>query len=170
MVKLYSDADYWDAYLQRRKILAVFLSVTGACLLGFIALTVAYTQLPYRDPAGPWIIAATCVLVGLYMIFAFPFAGIKFKRCNSYCKMLKFISVGMKEHTIAPFLEIEDWITRDGVDCNVAVFAAKNIKKDELLKRQIYIDGEKEFPPFEEGKLVHIVSQGNLLIEYELLE
>ena len=35
--------------------------------------------------------------------------------------------------------------------------------------RQIYVDGEKDFPPFEEGQQVRIVSQGNLLIEYEIL-
>ena len=33
-----------------------------------------------------------------------------------------------------------------------------------------YVDGEKDFPPFEEGKSVHIISQGNLLIEYELMK
>lgn len=170
MTRLYSDADYWNAYLQRRKILGVFSGVTGVCLAGFVVLTVFYTQLPYQDPAGPWLIAATCVLVGLYMMFAFPFMGIKFKRCNAYCKMLKFISVGLKEHSVLPFIDIEDWVTRDNVDCNVAVFAIKNIKKEELLRRLIYVDGEKEFPPFEVGKLVSFISQGNLLIEYEILE
>ena len=34
---------------------------------------------------------------------------------------------------------------------------------------EIYVDGEKDFPPFEEGQQVRIVSQGNLLIEYEIL-
>lgn len=170
MTKLYSDADLWDAHMQRRKILGVFLGVTGVCLLGFIALTVLYTQLPYKDPAGPWVIAATCVLVGAYMIFAFPFMGIKFKRSNCYCKMLGFISVGLKEHSVLPFIDIEDWVTRDGVDCNVAVFAIKNIKKEEMLRRLIYVDGEKEFPPFEAGQTVSLISQGNLLIEYEFLD
>ena len=162
MTKLYSDADFWDAITQRRKILAIFFGITGGCLIGFIALTVLYTQLPYKDPAGPWVIAATCVLVGAYMIFMFPFMGIKFKRSNAYCKMLKFISVGLKEHAVLPFLDI--------VDCNVAVFAVKNIKKDELLRRLIYVDGEKDFPAFEAGGLVSLISQGNLLIEYEFLE
>ncbi len=170
MVKLYRDSDYWDAVIQRRKILAVFFAVTAACLAVFIAMVVLYTSLAYNDPNGGWIIAATCVTVAVYMFFSFPYMGIKFKRCNSYCKMLKFISVGLKEHAVMPFEEIDNWITRDGVDVNVAVFSVKNIKKDEPLKRQIFVDGEKDFPPFEEGKSVHVVSQGNLLIEYELME
>ena len=32
------------------------------------------------------------------------------------------------------------------------------------------MDGEKEFPPFLKGQRVKIVSQGNLLISYEILE
>ena len=31
------------------------------------------------------------------------------------------------------------------------------------------MDGEKDFPPFEVGDMVRIVTQGNLLIEYEIL-
>lgn len=170
MVKLYSDADLYDAVMQRRRILGAFIAVSSVCLAIVIALVIAYTQLAYHDPAGIWIIVATCVVVGGYMVFAFPFMGIKFKRSNAYCKMLKFISVGLKEHAVLPFEDIEDWVTRDGVDCNVAVFATKNIKKDELLLRQIYVDGEKTFPPFEVGKLVRIISQGNLLVEYEILD
>lgn len=170
MVELYSDGDYWDAFIQRRKILAVFWAVTSVCLLAFVAFIVWYTQLPYRSPDGPWVIAGTCVLVALYMIFVFPFMGIKFKRSNAYCKMLKFISLGLKECSVMPFEDIEDWVTRDGVDCNVAVFSVKNIKKDEPMRRQIFIDGEKEFPPFHAGDLVRVISQGNLLIAYEILE
>ena len=170
MTKLYSDADFWDAITQRRKILAIFFGITGGCLIGFIALTVLYTQLPYKDPAGPWVIAATCVLVGAYMIFMFPFMGIKFKRSNAYCKMLKFISVGLKEYAVLPFEGIDDWTVKDGVDVNVALFSVKNVKKDEKMIRQIYVDGEKEFPAFKEGKKARIVSQGNLLIAYELTE
>ncbi len=170
MIKLYSDADYWDAVLQRRKILAVFVAVTAlfcAVLIGFI---VWYLLLPYHDPAAPWIIAGTSVATACYMFFSFPFMGIKFKRSNAYCKMLKFISVGLKEYAFLPFLEIDDWTTHDGVDVNVAVFAIRNVKREEEMRRRIFIDGEKDFPDFKEGEHVRMISQGNLLIEYELAE
>ncbi len=84
--------------------------------------------------------------------------------------MLKFISVGLKEYSCMPFSEIEDWTTRDNVDVNVAVFSVYNRKSDEEMFRHIYVDGEKEFPPFLKGQRVKIVSQGNLLISYEILE
>lgn len=170
MTSLYSDSDLWEALKQKRRILAVFFAVTGAFLLGFVALTVFYILLPYEDPRGKWLIAATCVLTALYLIFVFPYMGISFKRSRAYCKMLNFISVGLKECSVLPFNGVEDWTTHDGVDVNVAIFAIHNIKRDEVMLRQIYVDGEKDFPAFEEGKHVRLVTQGNLLIEYEILE
>ena len=168
MTKIYSDSDLWDAMMQKRKLLAIFFSVTGVVAAGVIALFTYYILLPYQDPNQTWVTVVTCVIVGLYMIFLFPFMGISFKRCRAYCKMLKFISVGLKESSFVPFEGIDDWTTHDGVDVNVANFAVRNIKRDETMTRQIYVDGEKDFPPFEEGRYVKIVSQGNLLIEYEI--
>ena len=170
MTYLYRDSDLYDAVMQRRKYLAVFLSVTAAVAASFLTLAILYSQLPYRDPNGPWMIALTCIIVALYIIFSFPFMGICFKRSNSYCKMLRYISVGLKENFCAPFAGIEDWTVRDGVDVNVADFEVKNIKREETMLRQIYVDGEKDFPPFEEGDTVHFVSQGNLLLAYEILD
>ena len=68
------------------------------------------------------------------------------------------------------YVSMDGKTLRDGVDVNVATFSVRNIKRDETMIRQIYVDGEKDFPPFEEGKSVHIISQGNLLIEYELMK
>lgn len=170
MVKLYSDRDYWDAYMQRRKLLAVFLAVTFAVLAAFAAVIAFYVELPYQSPDRWWLTLIPCVMFACYIIFAFLFMGIKFKRCNAYCRMLKYISLGLKETAELPFEEIDDWMTQDGVDMNVAVFFVANIKQDDVLKRRIFVDGEKDFPPFEKGKWVRIVSQGNLLIEYELLD
>ena len=168
MTKLYSDNDLWEAYRQRRRILGGFFAATGVFLLGLITFIVFYVLLPYASPTGKWLIFGTSALTALYMFFVFPYMGICFKRVNAYCKMLRFISIGLKEYTVAPFEGIEDWTTRDGVDVNVADFSVRNIKRDEKMTRQIFVDGEKEFPPFEEGKEARIISQGNLLIEYEI--
>ncbi len=170
MTKIYHDGDLWDAFMQKRRILSLFLAVTGAVFLGLVGFVTYYIMLPYNDPNATWVIAVSCVLVGVYLIFAFPYMGICYKRCNSYCKALKFISVGLKEYSVLPFVGIEDWTTHDGVDVNVAIFSVKNIKRDEEMLRQIYVDGEKDFPAFKEGQYARLVSQGNLLIEYELTD
>jgi hypothetical protein len=170
MTKIYQDRDLWNAVMQRRKILGIFIGVSVACFLALAGFVAYYVMLPYQDPNTTWVTAVSCVIVGLYLMFAFPYMGISFKRCNAYCKMLKFISVGRKESATLPFEGIDDWTTHDGVDVNVGIFSVRNIKRDETMRRQIYVDGEKDFPAFEEGKTAKLVSQGNLLIEYELSE
>lgn len=168
MIKLYGNLDLLEAMQQRRRLLAGFLGATAFFVAALIVCVVFYCFLPYNDPRGVWIIVATSVLTGLYIIFSFPYMGISFKRSSAYCKMLKYLSVGLKEYAALPFDHIEDWTTKDGVDVNVATFTVKNHKRDETMTRQIYIDGEKDFPAFEEGKTVRMISQGNLLIAYEM--
>ncbi len=170
MTFLYQDGDLYAAAAQRRRILWIFYAVTALFAGGFVALTVCYTQLPYGDPNGGWMTALTCILAAVYVLFAFPYLGIPFKRCNSYYKMLKGVSSGRKENFAAPFAGIEDWTVWDGVDVNVATFEVKNIKREEVMLRHIYVDGERDFPPFEEGKSARLITQGNLLLAYELLE
>ena len=170
MTRLYRDSDLWDAHRQRARILLGFFIATALFLAGFLAVFVCYIMLPYEDPNGTWMTALACVLAAAYIAFLFPYMGICFRRVNAYYKMLRFISVGLKESMVAPFAGAEDWTTVDGVDVNVATFRVHNYKRDEDMIRQIYVDGEKDFPPFEEGGSVHVVSQGNLLIEYELLD
>lgn len=169
MIRLYTDDDLWEAYAQRRRILAVLFAVTGGWFLAILGLFIYYVMLPYADPNQTWVTVVSGIITALYIIFLFPYMGICFKRSNAYCKMLKFISLGLKESAVLPFAGIDDWLTHDGVDVNVANFQVRNIKRDEEMIRQIYVDGEKDFPPFEEGQQVRIVSQGNLLIEYEIL-
>ena len=170
MVKLYSDLDLIDAMRQKRRLFAGFMTATFLYLAGLVTILVFYILLPYGDPTGVWYVVGTSVLTGLYIIFCFPYMGISYKRSRAYCKMLKFISIGLKEYSVLPFEGIDDWTTRDGVDVNVALFSVKNVKKDETMTRQIYVDGEKEFPAFREGKHARLISQGNLLIAYELTE
>ncbi|MDE6274381.1 MAG: hypothetical protein K2L87_04975, partial [Clostridiales bacterium] len=129
-----------------------------------------YYRQPYNDPNTTWVIVVTSCLTGAYLIFCFPYMGICFKRVNAYCKMLKFISVGLKEYSCMPFSDIDDWITRDGVDVNVAVFSVYQRKSDEEMFRHIYVDGEKQFPSFRKGVKTKLISQGNLLISYEISE
>lgn len=170
MTKIYNDNDLWNCFAQRRKILGVFIGVSAFVLCAIVGLLVAFTQLPYQDPNALWLEIVACVIAGIYVIFAFPYMGICFKRSNAYCRMIKFISVGIKECSVAPFEGIDDWTTRDGVDVNVALFSEHNRKTDEEMTRQVYVDGEKDFPPFQEGYFVRMITQGNLLIEYEITD
>lgn len=169
MIKLYSDLDLWDAHRQKRNILAVFFAVLAAYLISLTVLIIYYVSLPYQDANGTWVKWVACIMTAAFILFTFPYMGIKFKRSNAYCKMLNYISVGLKEYSVAPFEGLEDWTTKDGVDVNVAVFKVRGVKRNESMLRQIYVDGEKDYPPFYEGDIVEFVTQGNLLLEYEVI-
>lgn len=170
MTRLYNNMDLYDAVRQRNRLLAGYLFATALFLAGLITLIVFYCLLPYNDPSGTWYVVATSVWTGLFIVFSFPYMGISFKRSNAYTKALKFISVGLKEYSVLPFEGIEDWTTKDGVDVNVATFSVRNVKRDESLIRHIYVDGEKDYPAFREGYYARLISQGNLLIAYELTD
>lgn len=168
MTYLYSDRDLFEVVRQKRRLLFWFFAVTALWLVGFGVCIFFYVRLPYEDPDGSWYIAAAGVWTGLYLIFCFPYLGISVKRCRAYCKMLRFLTVGLKEYFRAPFAYVDDWTTHDGVDVNVAVFTVRGFKREEEMTRQIYVDGEKDFPPFEEGDFVRMITHGNLLVAYEI--
>lgn len=170
MVQIYEDSDLYNAVMQQRRILYIFYAVTALVIGGFAALLTVYLLLPYGSPNGVWVIVGTSLLAAFYIAFSFPYMGISFKRCHAYVKMLRFLSRGLKDTLTAPFAGIEDWTTHDGVDVNVATFSVPNRKGEEDMTRQVYIDGEKDFPPFEEGESVRCITQGNLLIAYEILD
>lgn len=168
--KLYTDDDLWNAVMQKRKLLAIFLAVFGVWFAGVVGCAVWYALLPYEDPMQTWVIVITCAITAIFFMFAFPYMGISYKRSKAYVRMLRFFSEGLKECCVAPFEEVDDWMTHDGVDVNVADFSVPNVKRDGMMTRRIFVDGEKDFPPFEEGKKVKLIVQGNLLLEYEILE
>ena len=170
MIKLYSDEDLWSAVMQRRRLLAIFLSLLCLWLGGVAGCIAWYALLPYKDPMQTWVIVITCSITALFIMFAFPFMGISFKRCNAYVKMLKAYSKGLKEFFTAPYEGVDDWVTHDGVDVNVANFSVPNHKRDGMMTRHVYVDGEKQYPPFEEGRRVSMILMGNNLLEYEILE
>lgn len=168
--KLYTDDDLWNAVMQKRKLLTIFLVVFGVWFAAVVGCAVWYALLPYQDSMQKWVIVITCAITAVFFMFAFPYMGISYKRSRAYVKMLRFFSEGLKECCVAPFEEIDDWMTHDGVDVNVADFSVPNVKRDGMMTRRIFVDGEKDFPPFEEGKPVRLIVQGNLLLEYEILE
>ena len=170
MIKLYSDEDLWNAVRQKRRLLSIFFVVLGVWLLAVVGCAVWYAMLPYKDSMQKWVIVIVCAITAIFFMFAFPFMGISYKRSKAYVKMLKFFSAGLKECCVAPFEGVNDWITHDGVDVNVADFSVPNLKRDGMMTRQVYIDGEKDFPPFKEGEKAKFIVQGNILLEYEILE
>lgn len=171
MVSVYTDAEYLAVYKQKKKIFGVFLAVTAAYLIFCVAWWIYFMSLPYNDDKQTLPKMLVYVISVLYMIFAFPYLGIKYSRCNRYYKMLTYVSIGLKNEEKNHFYCFEKkTLQKDNIDVTSCVFEAWNKKKQEWMDREAYWDGEKELPPFESGDFVRYITQSNFIIQYDILK
>lgn len=171
MTRIYSDADYLSAHKQKQRLFWTFMGVTGIYLFYCVAWWIYFMGLPYEDPMplGPQI--AIYVATVFYAVFAWVFLSIKYARVRAYNKMLYFASLGLKVEETHYFYTFRDGsLPKDGVDTLGCVFESWNQKKKEWFERETYVDREKPLPPFDEGDLIHYITQGNFIVAYEILQ
>lgn len=171
MKNVYTDADYLAAYKQKSKLLGAFIIVT-ACYAAFcIAWLIYYIGLPYNDPMQA--LPKTCVYVisVLYVVFTAVFMGIPFARANRYYTMLTNLSLGIKDVEKNYFYCFEELnMQKNNVDMVGCIFETWNKKKCEWMDRAVYFDVEMPMPEFDSGDYVRYVTQGNIVLQYEILQ
>ena len=171
MVTVYNDADFEAVYNQRKRILNVFWGVTAAYLAICVACLIYHISLPYADKMLFLPKMIVYIVSAVYVIFAFPFLGIKFGRVRRYYKMMYYLSEGIKNEEICYFLCFEKKdLQKDWVDVNSCVFTTWNKKKSEWMEREAYFDPEKTMPDFKEGDLVKYIVQSNFIVQYDIVK
>ena len=171
MKSIYSDADYLEAYKQRQRILAGFWAMTGAYLAVCIAMLVYHISLPYGAKQDSITKLVTFVSTGIYFAIMFPYMSIKYGRSRRYCKMLFYLSEGLKlEESNYFYVFREKALQKDHIDVVGCAFETWSKKKQEWLEREVYLDKEKTLPDIESGDYVRYISQSNFLIQYEIIE
>lgn len=172
MTTVYTDEDYNKILDQKRGIFSVFMGVTLFYLIFCIAWLVYYVSLPYADPMQKVVKACVFIASGAYVIFAFPFMGIKYHRIRRYYKMMYYLSEGLKnvEENYFVGFDADREMQKDYVDVTGCVFKTWNRKKSEWMEREAYFDKEKPLPEFYRGDLVRYVVQGNFIVQYEIVE
>jgi len=166
MTTIYTDEDLLDAFKQYRRIKMFYAAIAVLYAAIVVAIVLIYISLPYKDPAQTPLKVVFGVVTGVFIIFSYPYLGIKLRRSKAYYKLLSGASVGIKNTSIAFFDRIEDWEVKDRVDVNVLVFKRWNEKKGEWDERKLYIDAEKDVPEFKQNEEVLAVTYGNVLISY----
>ena len=171
MVSVYNDADYLSAYKQKNKTFLLFWSVTAVYAAFCITWWIYYMGLPYNHSNQTWAKAAVFIATGLYVIFAFPYLAIKGSRIRRYCKMLSYLSEGMKQEEKNYFYAFQKKsLQKDNIDVWGCVFETWSKKKSEWMDREAYWDNEKPLPPFENGDYVRYIVQSNFILQYDILE
>lgn len=170
MTTVYSDEDLNKAYDQKNRILRIFFAVTIVYLVFCLAWLIYFIGLPYEHPMQNWARGCVFTASGLYVLFLFPFMGIKYGRIRRYYKMVYYLSEGLKisEENIFVGFAKQD-LQKDYVDVISCIFKTWNKKKCEWMEREVYWDVEKEYPDLEAGDIVRYVSQSNFMLQYEVV-
>ena len=171
MQLLYSDADYLAIYKQRRTVLNVFITVTSVYFAFCIAWLIFHFTIPYKDPLDLLPRAMVFTASAAYVLFAFPYLTIKYRRVNEYYKLFKQFGESLKMDETNYFYGYQaDTVEKNHLDAYSCIFATWNKRAHEWMEREIYIDVEKQLPDFERGDLVRYITQSNFLLGYEIIE
>ncbi len=170
MTQFFESSEFNVAKKQRRKTLLIYFIILGVYLFISIGLWLWFRTLPYMSQTITTIKLIHYPITFIFVIFSFIYLGIKYKRINKYYKMVKNFITGLKETSTGSFFEYDESLrTKDGVDFKSLVFIEWNKYRDDFFERHVLVLKEKEFPKFEENQNVRYVTQGNVLISYEIL-
>ena len=171
MQLLYSDADYAAIYKQRRTVLHVFYAVTGAYLAFCIGWLIFHFTIAYKDPLDLLPRAMVFVASIAYVLFAFPYLTIKYRRVNEYYKLFKQFGEALKMEETNYFYGYQaETVEKNHLDAYSCIFATWSKRMHDWTEREIYVDVEKALPDFERGDLVRYITQSNFLLGYEIIQ
>ena len=170
MVEYFNKDFFLKAQAQRKKTLIIFYSFLAFYLVVSIGLLMWFRTLPYAHPSITTIKWIQHIFTGVSVIFGAIYLGIPYKRVNRYYKMTAKMLAGIRESYTGSFLEYdESVVNKDGVDLKSLIFVDWNKFKNDFFERKVYVFNELPFPQIESGKNVKYVTQGNVLISYEIL-
>ena len=169
MTVVFNDDDLIKAFKQKQRIWYAYVGVLAFFIALCIACIVYYVSLPFEDPMQPLPLWVICVASCAFVIFSYIFLGIKFQRARKYYKIISYLSVGMKQVNNSRFLRYETPELKDSVDYYVLTMSEWSKKKSEYMDRKIYFDKEKPRPEFKSGDIVCYLTQGNVVVEYEVV-
>lgn len=159
-----------SAKKQKKKTLAVYFAVLGIYLAASVADYIWYFGLPYKSPTITGVKWLQYSITAVFVIFSFIYLGIVYKRVRRYYKQCYNMQTGLKETSTGNFLEYDEEIQdKDGVDFKSLVFIEWNKYKKDFFERKVLVFYEKPFPEIPEKANVRYVTQGNVLISYEIL-
>ena len=171
MTEYFIEKDYCDVKKQRKKVLAFYFIVLGLYLVFSVAMYWWYRTLYYKHPDIPTVKAIHYSVTALMMIFSLVYLGIKFKRVNKFYYLTVNLLTGQRETSTGSFFEYDETLQyKDGVDFKALIFIEWNKYKNDFFERKVLVFHEREFPKIPEKANVRYVTQGNVLISYELLD
>lgn len=170
MIEYFDAKELVTVKKQRKITLIVYFIVLGLYVLGSAADFIWYRMLPYQSRTITTVKIVQYTLSGLFVIFSFLYLGIIYKRVNKYYKVCSHLVNGLRETYTGSFFEYDETVqVKDGVEFKSLVFIEWNKYKNDFFERKVLVFNEKPFPEMEEKANVRYVTQGNVLLKYEIL-
>ena len=171
MIEYFKEEQWHQAHKQYKQTLLAYWIVLGLYALASIGLIIWYTTLPYMSETITTVKIIHYALTVIMVIFSFIYIGIPITRVKCFYKLNKNLSEGIKETTIGNFFEYQESIQiKDGVDFKALIFLEWNKYKNDYYERKVLVFAEKDLPQIELNATVKYITQGNVLISYEILE
>lgn len=171
MTEYFKNEYYEQARKQRKIVLAIYFGVLAAYIAASGVLLGYYVTLTYQSPKITVVKLIEYPLTAVFVVFSFVYLGIAFRRVNKFYKLCCNVITGLKETSEANFFEYDENLTeKDGVDMKSLVFLEWNKYKKGYYERKVLVFYEKDFPSIPDGAGVRFITQGNVLVSYEILD
>lgn len=169
MVQVYSPSDYVTTKKQKDAFLKTFFITFGILIAANVAMFVFYVLQEYETVYRTPLLIASMVSCSVYAVVYYILFTLKYRRIESYRKMLYYVEYGLKHENANAFVRVDSMVVeRDGVEFVTLVFLEWSEKKQEYFERNVLFDREKPLPEFKNGDFVRFITQGNKMIAYEL--
>ncbi len=170
MIDYFVESEFLKVKKQRKNVLTVYFIILGVYVLFSAGMFIWYRMLPYKSSRISLVKLLQHSASALMIIFSFIYLGIIFKRVNRFYRLAYNLLSGIKETSTGNFLEYDDSVRqKDGVDCKALIFIEWNKYKNDFFERKVLVLEEKDFPEIPENANVKYVTQGNVLVSYEIL-
>ena len=171
MIDYFKESMYEQARKQRKTVLTIYFVVVAVYLLVSVGIYLWYRTLPYLSPTITTVKIIHYSITAIMVIFSFVYLYIPFKRVNRFYRLTYNMVTGIRETSTGSFLEYDETLQdKDGVDFKSLVFIEWNKYKNDFFERKVLVFDELPFPEIQEGQNARYVTQGNVLVSYEILE
>lgn len=170
MTEYFTEDELVKAKEQKKKSLIIYFIALSFYIIISIIDFVIYFNFPYKSSQITVVKLIQYSFSVIFIIFSFIYLGIIYKRVNKYYKKCLDMKTGIRETSIGNFLGFDEELQyKDGVDFKSLIFIEWNKYKKDFFKRKVLIFFEKPFPEIPEKANVSYVTQGNVLISFEII-
>lgn len=170
-MKYFHESELHSAKKTRNKYRFIYVAVAVIYAVISVGCILWFTTLPYKSSTITTVKVIHYSVTGVFIAFSFVYLFITYKCANRYYKLVNNLATGLKEKSTAAFFEVDNTIQdKDGVDMKSLIFLEWNKFKQDYYERKVLVFADRPVPEIPQNAMVEFITQGNVLIEYDIVE